>query len=218
MSARASSANIDTTHLAAYAGADYGALNVRSGAAFAWSTIATSRSILFPGFIDSASAHYGAGTGQVFGEIGYAKAFGNAAVEPFAGLAYVHLDTGSFTEAGGVAALAGSRTTEDVGYSSLGLRLATSVVLANGITLVPRASGAWQHALGDATPTAALAFLSTGASFTMAGAPLARDAAVVETGFDLRLTPQAKIGVSYFGQLAAGLQDHAVKGNFTWYF
>ena len=56
MSARASSADIDTAHLAAYAGANVGALNFRSGAAIAWSTIGTTRSILFPGFIDSAAA------------------------------------------------------------------------------------------------------------------------------------------------------------------
>ncbi len=218
VSARASSASIDTAHLAAYAGSSYGAFNLRSGAAYAWSTIGTSRSIVFPGIIDSAAARYDAGAGQIFGEVGYAGAFRDVAIEPFAGLAYVHLDTGSFTEAGGSAALAGSRATEDVGYSSLGLRLATSVVLVNGMALVPRASVSWQHAFGDVIPNAPLAFAGTGAAFAIAGVPLARDAAVVEAGFDLRLTPRAKIGVSYFGQLAAGLQDHAVKGNLTWNF
>jgi len=168
--------------------------------------------------MSNATARYGAGIGQVFGEAGYAKAFGTVAVEPFAGLAYVHLETGGFTEGGGAAALAGARASEDVGYSSMGLRLATSLALSNGMALVPRASAYWQHAFGDVTPGAALAFLGGGASFTIAGVPLARDAAVLESGFDLRLTPQAKIGVWYFGELASGLQDHAVKGNFTWNF
>lgn len=216
--ARSSAANIDTANLAAYAGANYGPLSLRSGAAFAWSTIGTNRSILFPGFVDNTTARYGAGTSQVFGEVGYARAFGKVAIEPFAGLAYVHLETGGFTEAGGGAALAGARTTEDVGYSSLGVRLAESFALANGMAIVPRASAYWQHAYSGVTPATALTFLGTGISFSVAGVPLARDAAIVESGFDLQLSPHAKIGVSYFGELATHLNDHSVKGKFTWNF
>ena len=37
-------------------------------------------------------------------------------------------------------------------------------------------------------------------------------------GGDLQLTAQAKIGVSYAGQLANTAHDHSVKGNFTWRF
>ncbi len=218
VSARSSSAGIDTVHFAAYANASYDALNFRSGAAFAWNTISTSRSIQFPGFVDSATAHYGAGAGQVFGEVGYVRALGDVAVEPFAGLAYVHLDTDSFTEVGQAAALAGSRITENVGYSSLGLRLATSVALDNGVTLSPHVSAYWQHAFNDITPTAALTFMSTGATFTIAGVPLALDAAVIESGIDLWLGPNAKVGLSYFGELDAHFQDNAFKGNFTWNF
>ena len=33
-----------------------------------------------------------------------------------------------------------------------------------------------------------------------------------------QLTAQAKIGVSYAGQLANSAHDHSVKGNFTWRF
>src|SRR5262249_14365983 len=68
----------------------------RSGAVLAWHTIGTSRSIAIPGFSEQASARYSAVEGQVFGEIGYGMSFGNTAVEPFAGLAWV---------TGGVAAL-----------------------------------------------------------------------------------------------------------------
>ena len=213
--ARASSAGIDTAHLGAYAGASIGAFNLRGGATYAFHTIDTSRTIAFPGFFDSARAHYDGGTGQVFGEVGYGLALGRIAAEPFTGLAWVHLQTGGFAETGGVAALNGSGSKDDVGYSTLGARMATSFLLANGMALIPRASAAWQHAFNDIAPTAALAFQNTGAGFAITGVPLARDAALVETGLDLRVSPQAKLGLSYSGQLAAHLQDHAVKGNFT---
>jgi fibronectin-binding autotransporter adhesin len=218
MSARASSANIDTAYLAAYAGTGFGAWNFRSGATFAWNTIGTSRSIVFPGFAEQASAHYGAGEGQVFGELGYGMTFGGIAAEPFAGLAWVHLDTRGFTETGGVSALTGTGNKDDVGYSTLGLRAATYYLLQNGMALIPRASVAWQHAFGAVTPTAALAFQSTGAGFGIAGVPLARDAALIEAGGDLQLSAQAKVGVAYAGQLANSAHDHSVKGNFTWRF
>src|SRR5262245_26444294 len=218
VSARASSANIDTAYVAAYAGTSYWAWNFRSGATFAWNTIGTSRTIAFPGFVEQATTRYGTGEAQVFGEVGYGLTFGAIAAEPFAGLAWVHLDTASFAETGGVSALAGSGNREDVGYSTLGARLATYYLLQNGMALIPRASVAWQHAFGDVTPTAALSFQSIGAGFNILGVPIARDAALVEAGGDLQLTAQAKIGVSYAGQLANSAHDHSVKGNFTWRF
>ena len=216
--ARLSSAHIDTAYAAAYAGANYGAFSFRSGATGAWNMVNTGRSIVFPGFVDAATARYDAATAQVFGEAAYAKALGNLAVEPFAGLAWVHLATGSFAEVGGVAALGGARKDDDVGYSSLGVRFATSFALANGMMLIPRAAATWEHAFGDVNPVAALTFLSTAASFTAGGVPLAGDTAIIDAGFDVRINPHARIGLSYFGQLASGAQDHAVKGNFTWNF
>jgi outer membrane autotransporter protein len=218
VSARASSANIDTAYVAAYAGTSYWAWNFRSGATFAWNTIGTSRTIAFPGFVEQATTRYGAGEAQVFGELGYGLTFGAIAAEPFAGLAWVHLDTESFTETGGVSALIGTGHKEDVGYSTLGARVATYSLLQNGMALIPRASVAWQHAFGDVTPTAALSFQSIGAGFNILGVPIARNAALVEAGCDLQLTAQAKIGVSYAGQLANRAHDHSVKGNFTWRF
>jgi outer membrane autotransporter protein len=218
VSARASSANIDTAYVAAYAGTSFWAWNFRSGATFAWNTIGTSRAIAFPGLSEQATTRYGAGEAQVFGELGYGMTFGAIAAEPFAGLAWVHLDTASFTETGGVSALAGTGNRDDVGYSTLGARVATYYLLQNGMALIPRASVAWQHAFGDVTPIAALSLQSIGAGFNILGVPIARDAALVEAGGDLQLTAQAKIGVSYAGQLANSAHDHSVKGHFTWRF
>src|SRR5262249_7213788 len=184
-------------------------------ATFAWNTIGTSRSIVFPGFAEQASARYGAGESQVFGELGYGMTFGAIAAEPFAGLAWVHLDTRSLTETGGVSALTGTGNRDDVGYSTLGLRAATYYLLQNGMALIPRASVAWQHAFGAVTPTAALAFQSTGAGFGIAGVPLARDAALIEAGGGLPLTPPAEVGVSYAGHLAHNPHDPSGKSHFT---
>jgi hypothetical protein len=190
----------------------------RSGAAFAWNSISANRAINFPGFTEQATTRYGAGEAQIFGELGYGVSFGQIAAEPFAGLAWVHLRTDNFNEIGGVSALNGSGNNCDTGYSTLGMRAASYYLLQNGMAFIPRASIAWQHAFSTVDPTAALAFVSTGAPFTVAGVPLARDAALVEAGADLQITGNAKVGISYAGQLSNSLNDHSVKGNFTWRF
>lgn len=145
-------------------------------------------------------------------------ALGRLAAEPFGGLAYVWLNNDGFSETGGAAALAGAHNVDNLGYSTLGLRLATLYALPNGTTLAPRATAAWQHAFGSTMPTTTLAFQAGGTPFSIAAVPLARDSALVEGGFDLRLNPRAKLGVAYTGELAPSAQSHAVKGSFTWNF
>jgi outer membrane autotransporter protein len=173
---------------------------------------------VFPGFSEVASARYNVGLAQVFGEVGYGVALGNIAAEPFAGLAYVRLHSGSFAESGGLAALNGANGDQDIGYSMLGARFATSWVLPSGPAVTPRISAAWQHAFGNVTPAAALTFQTLGTSFNVAGVPLGRDAAVVDAGFDVHVAPQATLGLSYFGKIAEHAQDHSVKGTFAYRF
>jgi outer membrane autotransporter protein len=158
-------------------------------------------------------------TGQIFGEAGYGFAFGKLAVEPFAGASWVRLDTDRFSEKGGAAALNVAANSFEVGYSTLGARAASLVPLDNGMVVVPRASAAWQHAFNSVTPDAVLAFAAAPANtFTIAGVPIARDALLAEAGVDLAINAHATIGVSYAGQIANNVQDHAAKGRFSWKF
>jgi outer membrane autotransporter protein len=142
---------------------------------------------------------------------------GAVAAEPFGGLAVVHLRTDRFAESGGVAALGGSGGS-DIGYATLGGRVATSYVALNRMVLTPRLSAAWQHALGAAAPAEALAFASTGVPFTVAGLPIARDTALLEGGLDLQINPRARLGLSYSSQLGSHAQRDSVQGNLTWQF
>ena len=217
MPARGSSANIDTAHVGAYAGTGWGAWRLRTGGEFAWSQLSTSRAIIFPGFMDSATAHYGAQEGQLFGELGYGMSFGRIATEAFGGVAGVTLHTDGFAETGGAAALRVAGNNDTVGYTTLGARAAT-VLDVWGMALTPRVSAAWQHAFGDVTPKAALSFQTIGTAFTVAGVPIARDAALVNAGADLALNPRATVGLAYVGQLSGRDQDNSVNGTFRWKF
>ncbi|WP_165923602.1 autotransporter domain-containing protein [Bosea sp. BK604] len=213
---RLSSGESDNYHLGLYGGGQWGALSLRTGASYTWHEIDTSRIVAFPGFGNSLRADYNAGTAQVFGELGYRFDVGQVALEPFAGLAYVNLHTDGFNEIGGAAALNGRSDDTSLGYSTLGLRASTSFALS-GMDLTLRGGLAWRHAFGHVDPAATLAFAGSGA-FTVAGLPIARDAALVEAGLDLAISKSATLGVSYTGQLAQDAQDHAFKANLAWKF
>jgi fibronectin-binding autotransporter adhesin len=207
---RLSSGESDNYHLGLYGGGQWGALGLRLGASYTWHAIETRRTAGFAGFGDRLKAGYDAGTAQVFGEVGYRIDLGKLALEPFAGLAYVNLHTDGFSETGGVAALTARSDDTSLGYSTLGLRASTTLAL-QGMDLTLRGGLAWRHAFGDVTPTAALAFAGA-SSFTVAGLPIAKDAAVVEAGLDLAISKSAALGLAYTGQLAQDTQDHAFKG------
>ena len=209
--ARASSASVDSGHAALYGAGSAGAWNMRAGMAYSYHQIDTTRTVAFPGFVERTTAAYHGGTTQVFGEIGYGVGFGPVALEPFAGAAWVQARTSGFTEKGGVAALTGARNREEAGFATLGGRLATSVAVG-GMMLAPRLSAAWQHVLGDVTPVTTLSFASGGTAFEIAGAPLARNSALLEAGADLYLNAQTTLGILYQGQIARNAEDHAVRG------
>ncbi|WP_246504753.1 autotransporter outer membrane beta-barrel domain-containing protein [Microvirga antarctica] len=217
--ALASSAQADSGLVAAYAGSSFGAFKVRGGMSYTLSQVDTSRVVVFPGVSDSAHAQYNAGLFQMFGEVGYGIALGKVALEPFAGLAWAHLDSRSFTESAASIGLTGGGASPDVGYTTLGLRLATEMVLGNGMVLVPHASIGWQHAFGDVTPAARMGFAGiAGSPLSVTGVPLATNSALLDVGATLQVTDAVKLNLSYIGQLADGAQQNAVKGGLTWNF
>ena len=215
---RHSAADVQSVDLAGYAGGMAGPLALRGGGVWAWQDIDTSRAVIFPGFFEREKASYDADTGQVFGEVAYPTSMGSIALQPFADLAYVQVNTSSFKEHGGkLSALRGADNDENVGYSTVGLRFGT-IWHWNEMMLVPHASAAWQRAFNDVTPGAALAFASTGIGLGITGVPLAENSALIEAGLDFDLLPTATLGVSYSGQIASDLTDNAVKGRVTLLF
>jgi subtilase-type serine protease len=218
---RASSGSSDNYHIGLYAGSQWGALGLRTGAAYTWHEIATSRSVAFAGFSAQDSSRYHAGTAQVFGDLGYRIDAGHTAVgalafEPFANLAYVNLSTGGFSETG-AAALTGRSDSTGVTFSTLGLRASTDFRL-NGMAATARGSLGWRHAYGDVTPTSLLAFAGGGSSFSIQGVAIAKDSAVVDAGFDVVVARNVSVGFAYVGQAASHAQDHHFKANLYWKF
>ncbi|WP_348642098.1 autotransporter domain-containing protein [Mesorhizobium sp. B2-3-10] len=178
------------------------------------SSLSTKRSVAFTGFADQLSADYDAGTAQMFGELAYkAETSGGFKFEPFANLAYVSLHTDGFSETGGAAALTSAGASSNATFTTLGLRGSTDFALG-GVNATARGMLGWRHAFGDVTPTSSFAFAG-GDAFTIAGVPIARDAAVIEAGIDMKVSPNATLGLSYSGQFGGGAFDKGAKANLS---
>ncbi|PRA52480.1 autotransporter outer membrane beta-barrel domain-containing protein [Ochrobactrum sp. MYb68] len=213
---RFSSGSSDNYHLGLYGGSSWavlgGQLGFRSGLAYTWHDIDASRSVMFPGFSNSLTSDYDAGTYQAFGELGYRIDTTIASFEPFANLAYVNLDTDGFTEHGSAAALSVGSQSTDTTFTTLGLRASSNFTLG-GVDLMARGLLGWRHAFGDNVPVSTQAFTGSDA-FTIAGVPIAKDSVVIETGLDLSLAPTVTLGLSYSGQIASSARQHGFKTNF----
>ncbi|MFW7359123.1 MAG: autotransporter domain-containing protein [Brucella sp.] len=214
---RFSSASVDTYTLGAYAGTvvekvGAGDIGLRFGATHSWYNIDTGRSVSFAGFNAAEESSYDARALQLFGEAGYKMQAGRASFEPFANLAYVRLHTDGYDE-DGVACLHSDSDNSDVTYTTLGLRAATDLTLG-GIASTLHATLGWQHAVGDTTPVARHAFTGSEA-FSVAGVPIAEDAALIEAGLNFQFSENASLAAGYKGQFGDGAVRNGFNASFN---
>lgn len=208
--ARNSSAKINSTSLTAYLGGQWDALHLRTGVSHAWNKVESSRHVQVGSLQEHVKADYDASTHQVFAELGYDVQVGNLALESFAGLAHVEVDSDSFREQGGSTSLSGDSEKDRATYSSLGLRARTASAEVAGVPLSMQSSLAWQRVLDEPGESSRLS-LNGYDSFTVKGVPVAQDTALVQLGVSARLAPQASLDLGYSGQIGDGYSDHGVR-------
>ncbi|CFM03805.1 serine protease [Bordetella pertussis] len=154
-------------------------------------------------------ADYKANTTQLFAELGYQVPVGaSSSVEPYAGLAWFNNHSDSFDEDGGPAALHGSGQTDQITTFTLGLRGNTALQLGATETRLSAGLG-WRHANGDVDATRKLAFIQGGGTaFTVAGSPVAREAAVLDLAAEVDVGRNAALGLAYGGQFGNGNKEN----------
>lgn len=213
-SAGSGSADTETWRIAAYGGAAFDALKLRAGATYGWSSIDSSRFVALTG--ETPIANYSGTSANLFAEAGYGFSVGQAALEPFAAIAWTKVDLGSFTEQNTpVAGLASAGASFDATYSTLGVRLASSFALGGGVTATPHASAAWSHAFGDVTPQAVLTFVNTGTAFGVDGLPIAEDSLVASAGLDFAFGTGVTFGLAYDGMVGGDTTYNAGKASLS---
>jgi outer membrane autotransporter protein len=72
----------------------------------------------------------------------------------------------------------------------------------------------WRHAFAGAGPTATHAFAASD-EFTVTGAPIAKNSAVIEAGLDFAINSNVTLGVSYTGQFGSGAHENGAKAHFS---
>ncbi|WP_162530152.1 autotransporter domain-containing protein [Stappia sp. BW2] len=207
----ASTANVESFLFGAYAGREYGDFRVLGGASYSLSDISTDRTVNAGSLNERLQADYNSHTFQAFAETGYRFENAFAALEPFAGLSHIAVLSDGFTEKGGIAAVTSPSQTQNVTYTSLGLRVEKEFQLESTKGKL-HSYASWQHAFGDTTTSLEQAFVSGGNPFTIHGAPIAEDALVVGAGLELQVSNQVSIGFNYGGQFADGNSENTVSG------
>jgi len=210
---RGSDGSIDNYTVMLYGGNGWdmgaGKLKLLLGGGYTRHDIDTNRSIDVGG-PQSLDASYHGSTWQVFGDLGYAMPLGeNFSVEPYANVTWFKQRLDGFSESGGDAALESSSTKATLGTYTLGLRTAL-VFPGKTNTFTLRGTLGWRHATGDQDPSRTMSFIEgAGSSFSVLGAPIAKNVAVVGIGGELGLGENVAMGLSYDGQFGSGNTDNS---------
>ncbi|MDR0189059.1 autotransporter domain-containing protein [Pseudomonas yamanorum] len=213
-----SSASIDSYHLGAYAGHELGNWRLSVGGAYSWHRGDVKRDLQYGEVSGKQKTKLDARSAQVFTEAAYRLSLQSMALEPFANLAYVHLDNERFHEKGDAAALERGSDSRDAVLSTLGLRAAKTFPLNDRQQLDVSGSLGWQHSLSAVESEEHLAFVAGGPSFAVQSSPLMRDAALVGVQASLALSKSTRVNLDYTGQLAGREKIQGVGLSLNWQF
>ena len=146
-----SSASIDSYHLGAYLGRQLQQWRLSLGAAHAWHRAEVKRDLQYGAVAGKQKAKLDAQSSQLFAEAAYALGWRSLELEPFAGLAYVHVASDDFRERGSAAALEGGDDNLDAAFTTLGLRAKRHFELDAERRLALSGTLGWRHNLSDTT-------------------------------------------------------------------
>lgn len=201
------SADANMMSLGLYGATVLDRLRLSYGTSVAHGNVDVSRTVAFGTLSESLSSDIDVTSLQVYGEAAYSFELSRGTVEPFAGLAHVHVHGGSFGESGGAAALAGSGFDYDTTFTTLGVRAATDVVLGDQQVRLSGEAG-WRHGFGD-QPEAELSF-DRGNAFKVEGTGANQNAAFVKAGLAFDLKPGATLSLDYVGAFSSDGGSHGV--------
>ena len=210
--------DLDSWYLGAYAQRQDGPFALRLGASYGSHDGSGKRRVAFNGFSDRLKSSYDASTQQVFAEVGYELGRGNVSFEPFASVGYQRYQRDGYTEKGGDAALKVQGQTRANPSSTVGLRLAKTSHLANGMQLTPRLSASVKHTYGELDNETRQQLVKGGKSFEVAGAEMDRNSFTLDAGLDLTLSASNTLGIGLTGETGSDSRSYGVTGQWRMAF
>ncbi|MDQ0325028.1 outer membrane autotransporter protein [Rhodopseudomonas julia] len=209
---------VDSYGAALYGGRHIGAFGLTGGAAYSFNHIETKRDVVIGEFAERERADYWNRTGQVFGELSYETSLAALAIEPFAGLAFMHVEGADISETGQIAGLAGDFESQNLLFSTLGLRASSLFTLPGGRLALVAGHVGWRHAEGDLSPASTLRFAAGGPSFSTQASPVAADAALLGASLSVAIAEMTMLSFSYDGEFAGKGHSHDFNGSFSMRF
>lgn len=162
----------------------------------------------------ASSSHRGTVTATSL-EAGYLLPTGHGWLDPYLHLQHTQVAERGFSESGSGAAglvIAARRTRELL--STLGVRWSQIFERGNGAFVTPEVGIGWLHDFSR-TPSVQAAFVGAPtAGFTIEGAPVQREGAVLGLGLNYRTTRGITGSIRYSGELRRGEATHGVIGEF----
>jgi fibronectin-binding autotransporter adhesin len=204
--ANGGSSKVKSPRVAVYGSHAAGPWEFRGTVGYADQDFETRRFVAVGGTTSVASSSHRGDEYSASVEAEYTISMNGYDLKPFLGLRYVNLKEDGYTETGGAANLTvGSRTTESV-VSLIGGRYVRPINSGAG-TFEARAI--WSHEFGDANPsvTGRLAAAPLGASFTVAGVPIKRDALTLGAGLFNRVAKNLSVHVDFNVELRGNGQS-----------
>ena len=215
-----SKASTQAYHLALYGTGSVGAFRTSGGITQSFFESGVSRTL--PAGIDSpvgssASGNLSGRATQLFAEMGLPMRIDPLnEVQPFVNVSQTWLQMGSFNETGSVAALRGNSSHASTAFSTVGVRWQRSWQVKDVKWQVSAMAG-WQHGWGDLSPKTTLAF-STGDSFNVYSAPLARNGVAFELGVGAQIGPSSRLLFVYAGSFGGGTSTQSLQAQLRWTF
>jgi subtilase-type serine protease len=213
-----SSASVDSYHLGAYLGHEIDALQLSVGGAYSWHRIDVKRDLQLGDVSGKQKTKRDATTAQLFTEAAYRLDVQPLALEPFANLAYVHLNSDSFAEKGDAAALKGGEDQREAVLSTLGLRASKAIALSDKQQLELSGTLGWQHNLSNTRAEDHLAFANGYTAFSVQSVSLDRNAAVIGARAGLAVAQNVRVSLDYNGLIGSNEKDHGVGLTLGWQF
>lgn len=214
----------DTVSAVAYGSFTQGPLYVDALAGYANASNSMKRFVESPG-LPFGIAEGDTDAGQFLGQIetGYTVDLGTpfkSAITPFARLQVISIDQDGLTETGpGLYNLTVASQSNNSVRTTLGADFTASVDLGNGMPLDLGLRLGWVHEFADTTPAMTASFASApGADFTVFGATLQRDSALIGLSAAVKLSDNSSLFASYDGEIGGGDDNHQLWGGLklTW--
>ncbi|WP_448654220.1 autotransporter domain-containing protein [Pseudomonas fluorescens] len=212
-------ASVDTYQLALHAGHTWDAFGLYGGIAYAQHEIETKRRVSFPGVENRLTAKYASRTVQTFAEANYKFSHDFWDWQPYLQLANVQQRSEGFKERGGMAALKGKRSKENVNLTTGGVRFNVDLGKAQiGPSWLSLRGGlAYTHASGDLQPTTQAAW-DGGRVMSVSGAPLDRLSTRLELGATARLSPDSTLDFGFSQQRGERTRDQSLTAQYSLQF